>query len=137
MHHVTVRQEIIDRVIDRRGRHHLFDALDSERTALLVIDMQNMFCEPGAPAEVPASRGICGNINRLCSEVRQLGGLVIWITSATMFANGRSDWELFLNNFVSDDVRARTRDYMAPGGHGEQIWHELDFQDGVAQPRDP
>ena len=80
--------------------------------------------------EVPASRGICDNINRLCTEVRQLGGLVIWITSATMYANGRSDWELFLNNFVSADVRERTADYMQPGGHGELLWHELDRHDG-------
>jgi ureidoacrylate peracid hydrolase len=130
MHNVTVRQEIIDRVMVRRGRHHLFDALNPARTALVVIDMQNMFCEPGAPAEVPASRGICDNINRLCSEVRQLSGLVIWITSATTFANGRSDWEMFLNNFVSEDVRRNRGNYMSPGGHGEQLWHELDRQEG-------
>lgn len=130
MHKVTVRQEIIDRVLARRGRHHLFDALHPAKTALVVIDMQNMFCEHGAPAEVPASRGICENINRLCAELRQMGGLVIWITSATMFANGRSDWELFLNNFVSEDVRARTREYMSPGGHGEQLWRDLDRHEG-------
>lgn len=130
MHDVTVRQEIIDRVIARRGRHHLFDALNPNRTAFVVIDMQNMFCEPGAPAEVPASRGICDNINRLCAEMRQLGGLVIWITSATMYANGRSDWELFLNNFVSAEVRERTAESMQPGGHGEQLWRELDRHDG-------
>lgn len=130
MHDVTVRQEIIDRVLARRGRHHLFDALNPAKTAVLVIDMQNMFCEPGAPAEVPASRGICDNINRLCAEMRQLGGLVIWITSATMYANGKSDWELFLNNFVSAEVKEHTMDYMQPGGHGEQLWRALDRRDG-------
>ena len=119
MHNVTVRQEIIDRVMARRGRHHLFNTLNPARTALVVIDMQNMFCELGAPAEVAASRGICDNINRLCAEVRQLGGLVIWITSATTFANGRSDWEMFLNNFVSEDVRKNRGNYMSAGGHGE------------------
>ena len=114
MHHVTVRQEIIDRVLARRGRHHLFDALDPARTAIVVIDMQNMFCEPGAPAEVPASRGICDNINRLCTEMRQMGALVIWITSATTFANGRSDWEMFLNNFVSEEVRIDRKNIYRP-----------------------
>ena len=77
MHKVTIRQEIIDWVLARRGRHHLFDSLDPQRTALLVIDMQNMFCEKGAPAEVVASRSICDKITRLCKEIRLLGGLVI------------------------------------------------------------
>ena len=45
MHEVTIRQKIIDRVIERRGRHHLFDSLDPKLTALLVIDLQDMFCE--------------------------------------------------------------------------------------------
>ena len=126
MHDVTVRQEIVDRVLARRGRYHLYDALDPARTAFVVIDMQNMFCEPGAPAEVPASRGICDNINRLADEVREEGGLVIWVTSASSFANGKSDWESFIRNFVAAEVQQRTVEAMKPGGHGEEIWHELE-----------
>ena len=126
MHDVTVRQEIVDRVLARRGRYHLYDALDPARTAFVVIDMQNMFCEPGAPAEVPASRGICDNINRLAAEMREEGGLVIWVTSASSFANGKSDWESFIRNFVAEEVQQRTIEAMEPGGHGEEIWHELE-----------
>ncbi|MCY4548959.1 MAG: cysteine hydrolase [Defluviicoccus sp.] len=126
MHDVTVRQEIVDRVLARRGRYHLYDALDPARTAFVVIDMQNMFCEPGAPAEVPASRGICDNINRLAAEMREEGGLVIWVTSASSFANGKSDWESFIRNFVAEEVQQRTIEAMEPGGHGEAIWHELE-----------
>ncbi len=125
MHEVTVRPEIIERVLARRGRHHLFDSLNPCETAFVIVDMQNMFCEPGAPAEVPGSRGICDNINRLASDLRQLGGLVIWITSATAMANGKSDWESFIRNFVGADMRARTVEALAPDGHGEKIWHEL------------
>src|ERR1700694_2478658 len=51
MHAVTVRKEIVDRVLQRRGRYHLFDRLDPRRTALVVIDMQSAFCAPGGPAE--------------------------------------------------------------------------------------
>ncbi len=126
MHDVTVRQEIVDRVLARRGRYHLYDSLDPGATAFVVIDMQNMFCEPGAPAEVPASRGICDNIDRLAEEVRSLGGLVIWVTSAATFANGKSDWESFIRNFVAEEVQERTIEAMKPGGHGEQVWHELE-----------
>lgn len=125
MHNVTVRQEIVDRVLARRGRYHLYDSLDPSETAFVVIDMQNMFCEPGAPAEVPASRGICDNINRMAEEVRELGGVVIWVTSASTFANGKSDWESFLRTFVQEDVQERTAKAMEPDGHGEQIWKDL------------
>ncbi len=135
MHQVTIRPEIIERVLARRGRHHLFDSLDPAQTAFVVIDMQNMFCEPGSPAEVPESRGICDPINFLCDELRALGGLVIWITSATVSANGKSDWEHFVRNFVAEDVQERTIDALKPGGPGEQIWHELDVREGDLQVR--
>ena len=130
MHQATVRREIIDRVLARRGRHHLFESLDPVRTAFVVVDMQNMFCEPGAPAEVLAARGICPNVNRLASTLRELGGLIIWITSATALANGKSDWETFIRNFVAADMRDRTLEALTPDGHGEQIWPELFVGDG-------
>jgi len=130
MHQVTVRQAIIDRVLARRGRHHLFDTLDPKETAFVIIDMQNMFCEPGSPAEVPASRGICEPINRLNKELRELGGLVIWVTSATVSHNGKSDWEHFIRNFVAEDVQQRTIEALKPNSPGEQIWQGLEVDEG-------
>jgi ureidoacrylate peracid hydrolase len=115
MHDVTIRQEIIDRVLARRGRFHLFDKLDARRTALVAIDMQTTFCEPGAPAEVPASRNIVSSINRLSAGLRTLGVPVIWVLHANTHHDGRSDWELFFNYFIADEVRARTIDSLAPG----------------------
>ena len=129
MHRVKIRQEIIHRVIKRRGQFHLFDSLEPTKTAFLVIDMQNMFCEPNAPAEVPLSRKICTNINRLCNELRELNGLIVWITSASVYANGKSDWEIFRKYFISETIGKKTMEYMKPDGHGEQIWHELDVKD--------
>ncbi len=109
MHDIDIRQEIIDRVLARRNRYHLFDALDPQATAFVIIDMQNTFCEPGAPAEVPVARDICSNINRLNEEIRQLCAKVIWITSANTSDGERSDWDCFYNNFVSDEMRTRTK----------------------------
>ena len=126
VHQATVRQEIVDRVLARRGKYHIYESLNAAETAFVIIDMQNMFCAPGAPAEVPASRGICQPINRLCTELREFGGLVIWVTSAITSANGKSDWEHFIRNFVSEDVQEKTIEALQPGGHGEQIWQELD-----------
>src|SRR6516162_9894178 len=82
MHHVTVRQEIVDRVLQRRGRYHLYDRLEPGRTALLVIDMQSTFCAPGGPAEVAVARTIVEPINNLTAQLRPLGVAVIWVLHA-------------------------------------------------------
>ena len=107
MHKISVRQEIIDRVLARRGRYHWFEELDPRRTALVVIDMQELFCAPGAPAEVPGSREIVEPINQLTEELRKIGVPVVWCLHANTQSSGRSDWELFFNYIVADEVRAK------------------------------
>jgi ureidoacrylate peracid hydrolase len=131
MHSVTVRKEIVDRVLQRRGRYHLFDRLDPARTALVVIDMQSTFCAPGGPAEVPASRGIVEPINGLTAELRALGVPVFWVLHANSRIGGKSgdkrggksDWELFFNTIVADAVRDKTLDSLAAAK--QDIWAGL------------
>lgn len=124
MHQITIRPHIIDRVIARRGQLHWFDALDPKRTALLVIDMQGTFCEPGAPAEVPPARAIVRPINALTRALRAVGVPVFWVLHANTHRGDRSDWELFFNHVVSDQVRARTMESLMPGR--QAVWHELE-----------
>ncbi len=123
MHTAKIRQEIVDRVLQRRGRYHLFDRLDPRRTALLVIDMQEAFCAPGGAAEVPASRGIVAPINRLTAELRRLGVQVIWVLHANTHASGRSDWDIFFNYIVADGARQKTLESLAVSQ--QVIWREL------------
>ena len=123
MHNVNVRQEIIDRVLARRGRYHWFEELDPRRTALVIIDMQELFCAPGAPAEVAGSRDIVEPINKLTGELRKIGVPVIWVLHANSQTGGRSDWELFFNYIVADDVREKTMQSLAPGR--QQVWSGL------------
>jgi ureidoacrylate peracid hydrolase len=123
MHQVTVRKEIVDRVLQRRGRYHLFDYLDPARTALVVIDMQGTFCAPGGPAEVASARGIVAPINGLTEELRKLGVPIIWVLHANMQVGGRSDWELFFDHIVADTVKAQTLESLSPGR--QDIWSEL------------
>lgn len=125
-----ISQHIIDRVVARRGRLHLFDTLSAAHTALVVVDMQKTFCEPGAPAEVPASRGIVQAINRLAAGLRSAGGTVVWCTHANVGVGKNSDWRNFFDHFVSNEVRARTIESLSPGGSGQAIWHELDVEEG-------
>jgi len=126
MHQVEISGDIVERLKARRGRYHLYDTIYPDKTALIVVDMQNAFCKPGAPAEVPASRNIIGNINNLADTLRSRGGSIIWVVSAFNCKNGRSDWENFFNYIVAAEVRSQTMDYMAPGAEGVALWAELD-----------
>ena len=125
MHNVEIRQEIIDRVLARRGRVHLFDSLDPQKTALVIIDMQGTFVEPGSPAEVPSSRGIIDNINELASSLRELGCTIIWVTHANAYNSNASDWDMFFNHFVASDVRQKTIESLTPEGDGQKVWRDL------------
>src|SRR3954470_22406140 len=104
MHKVEMRREIVERVLARRGKLHLFDALDPGRTALVIIDMQNAFVAPGAPIEVPAARAIIAPINRLSRELRKRGVQVIWMLHENR-GDGR-DWAGFFEAFVAPGRRA-------------------------------
>jgi len=123
MHRVTVRKEIVDRVLQRRGRYHLFDQLDPSRTALVVIDMQSTFCAPGGPAEVASARSIVEPLNKLTTQLRKLDVPIIWVLHANHQVGGKSDWELFFNHIVADDVKQKTIESLAPGR--QAIWADL------------
>ena len=123
MHDVGIRQEIVDRVMARRGRLHWFDKLDQRSTALVVVDMQSTFCEPGAPAEVAQSRGIVPNINRLADGLRPLGVPIVWVLHANTHHGPTSDWQLFFDNVVAADLRTRTMESLSPSR--QQVWRDL------------
>jgi len=123
-----IRKEIVDRVVARRGKLHLFDRLDPKKTALLVIDMQNAFVAPGAPVEVPAARGIVTTINRLAAELRKRGVPVIWVQHEN--ARDGSDWDGFFGRFVAPEQRARAAAALTAGSPMQTLWPELDVARG-------
>jgi len=126
MHNTGIRQEIIDRVLARRGKLHLFDRFVPEETALVVIDMQPTFVAQGAPAEVPAARGIIATIQRLANAMRSLGVLICWVTHANSQTEEGSDWNGFFNCFVADDLREKTLVSLKPGNPDTLLWHTFE-----------
>jgi len=126
MHEVALRPEIIERVLARRGRLHLYEQLDPRRTALLVIDMQNAFVAPGAPIEVPGARAIVPAINRLATELRRRAVPVIWVLHQNA-PEGR-DWERFFGCFIAPQNRARAAKALSGGSELQRLWPELDAQ---------
>jgi len=123
MHKVGIRPHIADRVIARRGKLHWFDKLDPKRTALVVIDMQSTFCEPGSPAEVESSRSIVPPINDLTQQLRVLNVPVFWVLHANTHLGDRSDWKMFFDYVVTDDIRMKTMESLMPGR--QTVWKEL------------
>ena len=129
MHKVSIRPHIVERVVARRGDVHWFTRLDAAKSALLVIDMQNTFCMPGAPGEVPLARAIVPNINRLAARLRALGVPVVWIVHANRLHENRSDWEVFFNHVVRNpEVRRRMAESLAP--ERQEVWQELEVARG-------
>jgi ureidoacrylate peracid hydrolase len=126
MHSSELPAEIVERMRQRRGRRHLFEALQPARTALVVIDMQHSFVAPDAASAVPAAREIVPNINRLAAALRAAGGKVAWV-QATYTREGPGYWPLFFDYMVSPGVSARILEGLTEGSPGHALWHELEI----------
>jgi hypothetical protein len=59
VHMIEIAQQAIDVSIRRRGRVQPFDAIESRKTALLVVDMQGGFVAPGNRRSTPRCSTIC------------------------------------------------------------------------------
>jgi hypothetical protein len=68
MHNIKIPQAAVDRVLRRRAKLHTFEDLAPERTAHVVVDLQNGFLAPG-------SRLRC---QRLVTSFPMLTGSVRW-----------------------------------------------------------
>lgn len=128
MHKVKIRPEIVERVMGRRGRLHLYDRLDARKTALIIIDMQNAFVAPGAPVEVPMARDVVPNINHLAAELRKLRVPVIWVFHQND-PDGK-DWERFFGSFVSPQARKRAAQALTAGDPLQRVYGELNVAPG-------
>jgi ureidoacrylate peracid hydrolase len=79
MHAYQIPALVLERVEQRMGKLLANSEIVGSRAALVVIDMQNYFCAPGFPAEVPLAREIVPNINRVARSMRRAGGAVVWV----------------------------------------------------------
>lgn len=128
--------DVVDAITSVRGRVRVFDRLEPATTALLVIDMQNFFVEPGAALEVAAAREIVPNINHLAAELRRAGGTVVWVRMTFEPGELETNWTAFLPiNGGSDG--AATFHAIRPGSHGHRLWdgHEPADSDLIVDKR--
>ena len=127
MHTLSIPQSVVDRVVARRGREHVYDALDPARTALVVVDMQNAFMLAGvAHALCPMAEKIVPNINRLAQAVRMTGGTVIWIKT-TFKDDALKNWSTYFE-MVKPEQGARRVAALTAGNKGHELWAALDVR---------
>ena len=127
MHKVHIPQEIIDACIRFRGRRHAFEHIDPQRTALVVIDMQNSWVQPEfSPLRIPGTLDIIPNINALAAAVRGAGGVVAWTRSTFP-----EDWTTrSYERFGSPGWRDRIIADTVPGSYGHRIFDRMDIHAG-------
>jgi len=128
MHSNEIPEFAIDGATRRKGRVHAFEALDPARTALVVIDMQNVFMAEGAPVEVPMAREIVPNINRLAETVRQTGGTVVWVLM-THDAGDKQSWSNFYANLAGSGRDEEIHSWLTAGSDGQRLWPDMDVRD--------
>ncbi len=111
----------------RRGRLHAYESLDARRTALIVIDMQSAFVDPGTPSYVPAARAIVPAVNRLAAAVRRAGGSVAW--SRASFTGAKDGgWNTFFGYAVSETVAETVIATLRPGAPGHALAAGMEAQ---------
>ena len=127
MHKLSIPQSVVDRVIVRRGREHVYDNLDPRKTALVVVDMQNAFMLPGvAHALCPMAEKIVPNINRLAHAVRESGGTVIWIKT-TFKEDALQSWSTYFE-MVTPQQGAKRIAALTADSKGHELWAALDVR---------
>jgi ureidoacrylate peracid hydrolase len=122
MHKIAIPESIIAGALQQRGKLNRYDRIVGPQTALVVIDLQNVFMLPGAPVEVPTAREIIPNVNRLAAATRNAGGKVVWVQ---MTLNDQEEsWSVF---FEGDRRRDAFRE-LQRGSHGHALHGALDVK---------
>ncbi len=116
MHPCALPADLQAHLIARHGRLHRFDRLEPARCALVVIDMQRIFCAEGALLEVPMARAIVPAINRVAAAMRGAGGLVAWVRSS--FPPSARDWHVMFDAVMPPGFGAQVREGLQEGRPG-------------------
>jgi ureidoacrylate peracid hydrolase len=124
MHRYVVSDAVKARLLERQGKLASRDTIEAARAALVVVDMQNHFVAPGFPAEVPLSREIVPNINRLARAMRAAGGTVVWIQ--TTAAGGLEEWSNYHRHMLTPERRQKRLASLDEAAEGFKLYPALE-----------
>jgi ureidoacrylate peracid hydrolase len=123
-HRVALPAYVAERIAQRRASPHPFERIDPDRTALVVVDLQNGVMAPGQPAEMPVARAVVPNVNRLAEARRKAGGMVIWLKH-TYDQETAQTWSIWRTSFISSDWGQRMEEAFTPGNFGHELYSDL------------
>jgi ureidoacrylate peracid hydrolase len=129
----TIPDDVVARVIERRGTAHCYAQLDPVRTALVVIDLQYAFMDEAVGHAVcPAALDIVPAVNRLAAAVRHSGGGVFWVRM-THDERCLDDWSVNCE-IATPAALAKRVAALTAGSKGHSLWAGLDVkpQDEIA-----
>ena len=127
MHKIALSPDIVARVTRRRGgKLHAYGSLDPTTTALVVIDMQNVWVKQGMPAYSPYCEAIVPNINRLAAATRGAGGKVYWVR-AIYGDDAPRTWSAYMD-FLDRGQMENMLQALTDGNEGAALWHDMDIQ---------
>jgi ureidoacrylate peracid hydrolase len=128
MHKYVVSASVKDRVMSRMGKLLAHDTIEAGRAALVVVDMQNYYCAPGFPHEVPMAREIVPNINRLAEALRAAGGAVAWVQ---MTAVGALElWRNYTTRMLTPDRQKKRLAELDEASEGFKLFPALEVLPG-------
>ena len=127
-HEFKMPQKYIDSMTARMGREHSQETFETEKTALVVVDMQNYFMHESQQAGCPVGQTIVGNVNRIADTVRRTGGIVIWIQNLAP-ADTHETWKTAHERYLPEKADLRVAS-MTRGEWPFELWADLDVQDG-------
>ena len=126
-HNFQMPQKYVDRMVERLGREHVQETFDTEKTALVVVDMQNYFMDENQPAGCPVGTTIVDNVNHIADTVRRTRGIVIWIQNLAPDDTPTS-WKTAHERYSTEKAEIRIKS-MARGEWPFELWPTLDVRD--------
>ena len=115
MHKVNIPKHVQERaLLQRNGKEHLFETLDMEKVAHVIVDLQVGFVAEGAPVEVPVTREIFGEVNSVSRAVRETGGLNVFLRF-TYDGDEKLPWNVWFSNYMSPSQFEITKKAFARG----------------------
>ena len=120
-----ISDQLLKVVLEDRGVPHPWRRIPAERSAFVVVDMQNYFMAPSSQGEAATARDIVPAINRLAKSLRERGGRVVWVQTTT--TNTRAAWSVRHELLSSEKAEIRLQ-AMELGADGFALWPTLDIR---------
>lgn len=115
-HPSGINQEIVDKVVGRRGRLHAFETLNPKHAALIVVDLDEGSAERARDHYDLQALAVA--INSLAGTLRSHGGVIAWVTTPIQKAS--ENYKALYGDALSRAYEAEARE-----GVSSHIWQDL------------